>query len=782
VGLTTPRLWHHAQPGSGGRPTVLGVRMLASDGHSVSILDPFFGLASRELPPLRTILNYPSDALDCDLLVLRDVAAEDFSRFGDSEDDLRRELLNRFGMPVRVASLAFADATDGRLPRLTLGGAGENERLGLERALRDLELNAKLIRTGAIRSAENAHFQLPSGSHAERFVRVADALDSHAAVCRVADWLQHQLTPDTILLSDTWTLLPLLQELSFRASRMACEPDSLLAKHGRLPIVTLSAYPTLAEADAMLTDVELLSGGRGAAQLHAIVSVVSSGDLIENLTALARARGADRAIQLTALVNTEPHETSVDSFVRIRDIQRYAVHRGQECRLCQNPRRRPLVVINPKRYSEQVEPDVHSQFLTAQTAEPDKAFWEVAHAQDAVQLHVDDNATGNHRHVWIDVPRLLADAHWRASTAAQMRKLAPVADLVLVPANHATASLRDLAQSVYGDPDLLELRLRDPSANLPETLRDRLAAKRSIMIMDDSVVGGTAVRQIHRLVQDTIKNLPDNLQPARDYTINVFVVLARPEHLSVWDGLVDSLRQERAVNIAARHTVLVPESCSWCAEDSALDTALRSPALMALDRAAASRVRTLLNVRKELISRRAASTWRGLQSSLFFCGRDGSMAARVADNLTAHSVFGEGLREPVAYAAVVSAMQRLRDSVGREEYARRGTVWHWNVTRIINAYHDPIIQAAFVRGTQIPELHVPLGRGVISSLKSAMMEGHNRDARQWSLVAAEHLLAVVENKYPASRHWQIREVCMRTIDQNGGDAAAVLPLLLSAQS
>ena len=74
------------------------------------------------------------------------------------------------------------------------------------------------------------------------------------------------------------------------------------------------------------------------------------------------------------------------------------------------------------------------------------------------------------------------------------------------------------------------------------------------------------------------------------------------------------------------------------------------------------------------------------------CRSDGRVADGEAARISPHSLFGEGLSETTAYAAVAVALQTLRDR-GR----RHDEEIHWDVPTILAAYHDPILAASFLR-------------------------------------------------------------------------------------
>jgi hypothetical protein len=86
-------------------------------------------------------------------------------------------------------------------------------------ALRQAELASLLLRTGAIFKHESSHYRLPSKYHAEKFIRLADALRSLHDVSRVVDWVMEYVRSETIVIADTGSLLPLLFHLREEAAR-----------------------------------------------------------------------------------------------------------------------------------------------------------------------------------------------------------------------------------------------------------------------------------------------------------------------------------------------------------------------------------------------------------------------------------------------------------------------------------------------------------------------------------------------------------------------------------
>lgn len=63
------------------------------------------------------------------------------------------------------------------------------------------------------------HFVVPSGYHADKFVRIGDIFVDPLNVARVADWCVSVCASPCVLVADSFTLLPLLQELELRLLR-----------------------------------------------------------------------------------------------------------------------------------------------------------------------------------------------------------------------------------------------------------------------------------------------------------------------------------------------------------------------------------------------------------------------------------------------------------------------------------------------------------------------------------------------------------------------------------
>lgn len=744
----------------------------------LAVVDPFFAHASADESVVRAVLAMPHAVLDCDVLLLRGPCVRRLASFGETLPELQDRLRERTGRGQLVASVERGD--DGVLQSIAADDMLDGDRasaLVMVRECRRVEVYGSLLLSGAVHRTEGAHYQLPSGTHANEFIRVADMLDSTTAVSRLADWLAPDITAHTILLTDTATILSLLFKVSQRSSRLASPPPSALwHRRNCCPILTLPNYPTVQDFRRLCDEVRVLSAGDPLASVLVVISVVSSGDLLENLHAIARRELEGIDLRIRAIVNTEPQEYDVDAFAQIEGVERYPVQRGWECKLCLDPRRRAIIAIDSRRYTERVEPELIPRMLTAASARVAREFWEAVDATDAVSLHVNDPILNRHLEIWLDVGRVLRHESWRLRAEAQLRRTLHACDVALVPENQSTTAIEDLLRSVYGkDLEIVHCSRRDEIDR--ERLRNVLRKAHRILIMDDVLIRGTTIRSLHRLLQDFILSLEDIDRPSANYEIAAFVVVARPPSMSVWEGLQDSLRQGSPVTLNCAQLVPLPSGhCSWCEESNVLRQAIRYAETLGNAAAAVK----ALSARYQHITAHSVGDAECLRRGIFFCDRNGAMGQQTEERVTSHSVFGEKLSEAAAYAAVASAMQRLRDEVGREASIRRGASWFWNVPRIVSAYHDPLLQASFLRCARGQELFVPPGRGLRATLAETMSTHATTELTQWSLLAAEHLVALAVGTYPRERWFDLIATCLPVISERGGDASDAVPAILAA--
>jgi hypothetical protein len=738
----------------------------------------------------KLVLDLPFDALDVDLLVIRGPLPPGVVVDGEM---LREYLEFRTSRKVGIAQLHFPeDGMDLVGGRLEILASPKREVPGtLLQSLRELEFRAQLEWSNAVLTPPFAHFELPAGTHADTFIRVTDCFSDTAFVSRVSDWISHLIGSNNIIIGDTWTILPLLQELAFRSERRSGEKTDIL---------TFQSYPFVSHLEQLLARVpERIIKEREATVIF-VISVVSTGSLLSGFREFApRVLGDTTRIEVIPLVDTR-EEPDKNAFVHLPAVKRFHVPHGTVCELCRDTEKRPVVRIDPRTYSPIIEGTVKSQMLRHDVARVHREFWEVASRQNAVRVHRDDNSTGERRHlpVAFDISKLLGDKQFRRSVIGKLRKHSPLCDLVVVPDHPMAACLVDLARVAYHKPKVALLPrsgatpggYQDEAQRVAETqriLERKLRGVEHIVILDDVVIHGRSIRAIHRLLQDTISRLT-RLGPVTAYQIHAFVVLGRPATKTRWERLLASLQQSNeGVHLAAAELLFLsddPNRCPWCEELGILRRVMgeltypnsRERILSATDlhEADVRGVTDLIEKRISYLQPAAHERESGIDASLFLCRSDGTIAPAEAEQISPHSLFGEGLIEPVAYAAVATALQEIRNA----RSTGSGTRYSWEVPKVLTAYHDPLLSASFLRAAFQEEIAVnESGREFNDALAEISFASPHSGYRQSPILVAELEWAIASEKLPPAFSERVREKLQPVIDQIGDPLRAFLAVV-----
>jgi hypothetical protein len=291
---------------------------------TLAFIDPYFGAGVTATPLQRLLADLPKSAVDADVVVLRGISRSVLATESIDVVDLAANIADRVGRgSVSLAALDFADeplsplVIDWLTKKPSFVGGPQNVQLTDDEflaAVRELEMLAHLQRTGAVYRLTDGHFQLPSHAHSDTYIRVADAFDDIWVVRRIVDWLQHHLSKNTVLLSDTWTTLPVMQELAARAER---------AFSGvRLPILTFAEYPNTESGRNRLETLSALFSGAGEARIFALVSVVSSGNLLSIWRNEFQLNFPGYDVRTVALIGSGEERAEVDTLGVVTPIRR----------------------------------------------------------------------------------------------------------------------------------------------------------------------------------------------------------------------------------------------------------------------------------------------------------------------------------------------------------------------------------------------------------------------------------------------------------------------------
>jgi hypothetical protein len=711
---------------------------------SVSVVDLEYETWGGVLPLERAVEILPADALASEVVLLRSISKEILEAQSTSLSSLASRLSSRRASDSIVGSLNAVVDQDGN-HSVALDGAvalSLDQRKKVLSNARAVELAGRILRAGALRRARGAHFVLPSGSHADQFIRLADTLRGALAVERLVDWIAPLVTKESVVLLDSWTITAIESELRSRFQR------------GSLRTFTYDQYPDDRQSRRLLDVVASTATSSSRPHVLALLSVVSSGEM------LARVRFAlDEAVphiekRYLSLVKTAPSEVDIEQFVHIPSVSQYRVQAGAACNLCRDGDRRELIEIDRSTYSPKVSGYTQPVMLTAGAATQHRSLWEACSAAAAVTVHRTDPVTQRHLHVYFDVARLLGHATFRRAAIQRIRLTVPHADLILVPKHQATDSLVALAEEALPNARVVSFAKSLDETSEIEQIRAALSGRRAILVLDDVLIQGRTMRRVHRTLQELALALPEDARPHKDYQIFGSVILSRPAYESVQRGIEQSFHQGRPDTFFAVHSIVAPaEPCPWCAEEQLLEQAEEWPAEH-------ENARRVARARLEQLR---SSRDSGLAFGLAFCDRDGNLSQRSNERITLHSLFGEELSEVTAYCAVSCTMNQLRDQTNSRGFDRNAAGWCWDVTRIVSAYHDPLLQIAFLRAATNRELVVPSGRGVRKAIDMVLAAAEREHPAQFQSLAVEHAMAVFLSKHSDVRSASILRSVQRSL-------------------
>jgi hypothetical protein len=576
--------------------------------------------------------------------------------------------------------------------------------------LRTAELTAILQRAQAIFASDEYHYELPSGFHAEKFVRLADALRSVYDVRRITDWLVPYLEGDTVIIADTGSMLPLLLDLREQVGQ----------RFGwNIEISTLDRYPqdSVAVSDAIAAVRNRPAVVNAAATdsklgFLFLISVNSSGRLCRLFRKLGPQNG-----KIVVVCETSGQPSPCDDVLVTVPITRWEVASDGLCERCNTS---PTIRVHPESYEllpsikrEQVKVDKN---LAQGMAE----FWKIADAADAVQLHVDvPYAVGgqqDYRHfgVYLNTAKLAAYSPFRESCLAQLRQIeAP--DIVLIPEHQTCRIVASLCSEAHSSAAVHIV----PPGRLPESIYGHLAKAKRVLVADDAIVTGITLLNLRTEVFRVTQQL--GVTPE----VNAFVIVSRPSGPEPLKALRMRYHGKSVTHVLAGVQLFLPEgkNCPWCHERKLLTSfrpQLKGDALTA----AQQRIRKL-----------EAPVLAPLLIVPPHDARD--------DLLTQGSVFGP-LRQPAAFAAGVSAAQRVIHSLGTLGGGIQLKVV--DLEMAIDAYYEGVLLASLLRTFKPVHVRYP---GSDPKVEAAILRLDPQ--RAYPGVLAELALAAIANKIP-SRH------------------------------
>jgi hypothetical protein len=584
--------------------------------------------------------------------------------------------------------------------------------------LRQAELAGILLRSQAIFTSSEYHYELPSTWHAENFVRLADALRSVFDIRRITDWLLPFVTRDTVVLADTGSMLPLLIDLREQArSRFGWNVEiSTLDRYPQNAVMVSDAIaavqkrPIVFAAQAAETELGFLF----------LISVNSSGRLCRLFRSLGPPNG-----KIVVVCQTSQETAPCDQVLVTVPVTRWEVSPDGTCERCKS-----MPVIRVHHESYELLPSIKRERLIVgkSHAEEKAQFWTMADAADAVQLHVNvpyivqGQQDSRHFSVFLNTAKLASHPPFRQGCIEQLSKVAPP-DLILIPEHQTSRVVAELCQEVHPGAVVRTV----PPGRLAEDIQSCVARAERILVADDAIVTGSTLLNLRTELFRVTQLL--NIIPL----VNAFVFVSRPSN----NGQLQAIRRRfggtsGGTAIVSGVELLLPDGshCPWCAEFKLL-ARLRDRLSGEALTAAESRISKLEGRAEPPLLMVNSEDDRG-------------------DLRTLGSYFGT-LRQPAAFAAGVSAAQTLIQKLGTLGGGIQLNVI--DLAMAIDAYYEGILLASLLRTFDGVHVRYPGSEPQVEDAVSRIDL-----SRAYPGVVAELALAAIENKIPSK---QLRNILER---------------------
>ena len=313
----------------------------------------------------------------------------------------------------------------------------DEERDILDRA-RAVELEALLEFGQAIWRPTTFHYRLITGEHAEAYIKLGDAIRQPRDADVLAAWLHEHIDSGVGVIVDSGTLTPIAQALRLAAYRNEVELG---------PVATLDNYPRTVVDVGTILDRVSGDGGR----VFVLISVSSSGSLLERVRGALTRKGASITSQIAVLVNKggESSLDEVDVWTPL-DEQQPLVPTGAPnevgCKLCRQAGRAALVPINPFTFDAMLPTQLRLVVPDIDDPSANRTLWEATQRNDALSVErTAHEALRRYRSdkvpmgIKLEASKLLGDDSFRADLRQKLHDLSaeegmPLdSDLVLAP-------------------------------------------------------------------------------------------------------------------------------------------------------------------------------------------------------------------------------------------------------------------------------------------------------------------------------------------------------------
>lgn len=462
-------------------------------------------------------------------------------------------------LPDRQGGALVSNATALKAPSwCPIPGMREPSKIPSLESLRQAEVEGILRRTGAIFESSVYHYVLPyQERHAEKFIRLADALRSIYDIDRILDWLYPAITGDTLVIGDTGSMLPLLYRLREHVQKVSGH---------RVEIATLDKYPedrvdVTARIDAIKNRPFVTEGKlqETPPKYLFVISVSSSGrlcGLLHNLIPEST---------IAIVCRTTKDELPCQHHLVTVEIQNWP---ADKCRMCAT---HPRIHVDPQTYELIPHLDWQPVVVGQSKAQEKSKFWSMVGKRDAVELHRTIDYAGTapeserHFSVLLDTRRIADDPWFRDKCYVALRELGELSrpDLLLIPQHKNSDVVAGICREIY--PELEPVLV--PAGKLEDSLREPLQKAKRILIADDAIVTGATLFNLRSAIYKLTQ--PAQARPA----ISLFVMISRTANETPIQSLERRYRDGTGVRIRSGEKIYLPEEqhCPWCRERDFLE-------------------------------------------------------------------------------------------------------------------------------------------------------------------------------------------------------------------
>lgn len=351
--------------------------------------------------------------------------------------------------------------------------------------LREIEMYGLLIGRKAILEAPDTHYEISSGAHVPRYVRLRNALESPRDCHRVCDWLLPSI-PDggqvVVAHRGLGALEATLKARLERRSKGTVEIHRLPRfdeNETGDPHVPVAILPDEAHRQVVVLGVDtrtsdpLRPGG-------------------EREKALSR-HGFAGATML-CLVDTTFPEPATEAFAHV-PIER---HHTNECACCDEPNKWDLHRIDvDDEIPERVKGRRTAVKVSKDGVQGNVDFWQLINRTGAAAVHTEQHyehprtkKRRRHRAVDLDVSKLLADPAFNGRCRKELQLAQQDDCLVLIPEHEGAPALKELAEAAFSH---LETTIEVVPRLDPKAVGPALAEHDRILLLDDMIASGSTM-------------------------------------------------------------------------------------------------------------------------------------------------------------------------------------------------------------------------------------------------------------------------------------------------